>query len=93
TKNVNSLRSVERAARFEIQRHAAVLNEGGARYEEGLRRGAPLGLDAAVRRALGRGAGPVPAPPECPREAADARTPGPVAPPAPWSGEATGPGA
>ena len=26
TKNVNSLRSVERAARFEIQRHAAVLN-------------------------------------------------------------------
>ncbi|MER5490849.1 regulator [Streptomyces sp. NPDC002490] len=66
---------------------------GDARYEEGLRRGAPLGLDAAVRRALGRGAGPVPAPPECPREAADARTPGPVAPPAPWSGEATGPGA
>ncbi|CAM5727433.1 Glutamyl-tRNA(Gln) amidotransferase subunit B, chloroplastic/mitochondrial [Streptomyces alboniger] len=30
TKNVNSLRSVERAARFEIQRHAAVLNGGGA---------------------------------------------------------------
>ncbi|GGO48324.1 aspartyl/glutamyl-tRNA(Asn/Gln) amidotransferase subunit B [Streptomyces daqingensis] len=28
TKNVNSLRSVERAARFEIQRHAAVLDAG-----------------------------------------------------------------
>ncbi|MER5490457.1 Asp-tRNA(Asn)/Glu-tRNA(Gln) amidotransferase subunit GatB [Streptomyces sp. NPDC002454] len=34
TKNVNSLRSVERAARFEIQRHAAVLNEGGAIVQE-----------------------------------------------------------
>ena len=29
TKNVNSLRSVERAVRFEIQRHAAVLDSGG----------------------------------------------------------------
>jgi aspartyl-tRNA(Asn)/glutamyl-tRNA(Gln) amidotransferase subunit B len=29
TKNVNSLRSVERAVRFEIQRHAAVLGDGG----------------------------------------------------------------
>ncbi|WP_042429352.1 Asp-tRNA(Asn)/Glu-tRNA(Gln) amidotransferase subunit GatB [Streptacidiphilus anmyonensis] len=34
TKNVNSLRSVERAARFEIQRHAAVLNEGGKIVQE-----------------------------------------------------------
>jgi aspartyl-tRNA(Asn)/glutamyl-tRNA(Gln) amidotransferase subunit B len=34
TKNVNSLRSVERAARFEIQRHAAVLNEGGKVVQE-----------------------------------------------------------
>jgi aspartyl-tRNA(Asn)/glutamyl-tRNA(Gln) amidotransferase subunit B len=34
TKNVNSLRSVERAARFEIQRHAAVLNEGGTILQE-----------------------------------------------------------
>jgi aspartyl-tRNA(Asn)/glutamyl-tRNA(Gln) amidotransferase subunit B len=34
TKNVNSLRSVERAARFEIQRHAAVLNEGGTIVQE-----------------------------------------------------------
>ncbi|MFC1405351.1 MULTISPECIES: Asp-tRNA(Asn)/Glu-tRNA(Gln) amidotransferase subunit GatB [Streptacidiphilus] len=34
TKNVNSLRSVERAARFEIQRHAAVLNEGGSIVQE-----------------------------------------------------------
>ncbi|MEC4016242.1 Asp-tRNA(Asn)/Glu-tRNA(Gln) amidotransferase subunit GatB [Streptomyces sp. H27-D2] len=34
TKNVNSLRSVERAARFEIQRHAAVLNDGGAILQE-----------------------------------------------------------
>ncbi|WP_420035666.1 Asp-tRNA(Asn)/Glu-tRNA(Gln) amidotransferase subunit GatB [Streptomyces sp. cg28] len=34
TKNVNSLRSVERAARFEIQRHAAVLNAGGTIVQE-----------------------------------------------------------
>lgn len=34
TKNVNSLRSVERAARFEIMRHAAVLNSGGTIIQE-----------------------------------------------------------
>ncbi|MEY9847050.1 Asp-tRNA(Asn)/Glu-tRNA(Gln) amidotransferase subunit GatB [Streptacidiphilus sp. MAP5-3] len=34
TKNVNSLRSVERAARFEVQRHAAVLNAGGTIVQE-----------------------------------------------------------
>ncbi|WP_326596397.1 Asp-tRNA(Asn)/Glu-tRNA(Gln) amidotransferase subunit GatB [Streptomyces sp. NBC_01803] len=34
TKNVNSLRSVERAVRFEIQRHAAVLNAGGSIVQE-----------------------------------------------------------
>ncbi|MFB7634108.1 Asp-tRNA(Asn)/Glu-tRNA(Gln) amidotransferase subunit GatB [Streptomyces sp. NPDC056149] len=34
TKNVNSLRSVERAARFEIQRHAAVLSAGGTIIQE-----------------------------------------------------------
>ncbi|MGV9313873.1 Asp-tRNA(Asn)/Glu-tRNA(Gln) amidotransferase subunit GatB [Streptomyces sp. NPDC003691] len=34
TKNVNSLRSVERAARFEIQRHAAVLESGGKIVQE-----------------------------------------------------------
>ncbi|HET6856100.1 MAG TPA: Asp-tRNA(Asn)/Glu-tRNA(Gln) amidotransferase subunit GatB [Streptomyces sp.] len=34
TKNVNSLRSVERAARYEIMRHAAVLNEGGTIVQE-----------------------------------------------------------
>src|SRR5919205_510754 len=34
TKNVNSLRSVERAVRFEIQRHAAVLGDGGKIVEE-----------------------------------------------------------
>ncbi|MFI0897854.1 Asp-tRNA(Asn)/Glu-tRNA(Gln) amidotransferase subunit GatB [Streptomyces sp. NPDC020983] len=34
TKNVNSLRSVERAARFEIQRHAAVLGSGGTIVQE-----------------------------------------------------------
>ncbi|MFJ8229066.1 Asp-tRNA(Asn)/Glu-tRNA(Gln) amidotransferase subunit GatB [Streptomyces sp. NPDC094448] len=34
TKNVNSLRSVERAARFEIQRHAAVLEAGGTIIQE-----------------------------------------------------------
>ncbi|MFH8410488.1 Asp-tRNA(Asn)/Glu-tRNA(Gln) amidotransferase subunit GatB [Streptomyces sp. NPDC018019] len=34
TKNVNSLRSVERACRFEIQRHAAVLSAGGTIVQE-----------------------------------------------------------
>ena len=34
TKNVNSLRSVERAAHYEIQRHAAVLSEGGTILQE-----------------------------------------------------------
>src|SRR5262245_36290642 len=34
TKNVNSLRSVERAARFEIQRHATVLTDGGSIVQE-----------------------------------------------------------
>lgn len=34
TKNVNSFRSVERAVRFEIGRHAAVLSSGGAIVQE-----------------------------------------------------------
>ena len=34
TKNVNSLRSVERAVRHEVQRHAAVLADGGAVTQE-----------------------------------------------------------
>jgi len=34
TKNVNSLRSVERAARYEIQRHAAILDAGGSIRQE-----------------------------------------------------------
>lgn len=34
TKNVNSFRSVERATRFEIQRHAAVLSDGGSILQE-----------------------------------------------------------
>jgi len=34
TKNVNSLRSVERAARYEMQRHAAVLTEGRSILQE-----------------------------------------------------------
>jgi aspartyl-tRNA(Asn)/glutamyl-tRNA(Gln) amidotransferase subunit B len=34
TKNVNSLRSVERAARYEVQRHAAVLAGGGSILQE-----------------------------------------------------------
>jgi aspartyl-tRNA(Asn)/glutamyl-tRNA(Gln) amidotransferase subunit B len=34
TKNVNSLRSVERAVRFEIQRQAAVLDNGGTIVQE-----------------------------------------------------------
>jgi aspartyl-tRNA(Asn)/glutamyl-tRNA(Gln) amidotransferase subunit B len=34
TKNVNSFRSVERAVRFEVQRHAAVLDGGGSVLQE-----------------------------------------------------------
>ncbi len=34
TKNVNSLRSVERAVRYEIGRHAAILSEGGRVVQE-----------------------------------------------------------
>jgi aspartyl-tRNA(Asn)/glutamyl-tRNA(Gln) amidotransferase subunit B len=34
TKNVNSLRSVERAVRFEVGRHAAILSGGGAVTQE-----------------------------------------------------------
>jgi aspartyl-tRNA(Asn)/glutamyl-tRNA(Gln) amidotransferase subunit B len=34
TKNVNSLRSVERATRFEMQRHAAILADGGKILQE-----------------------------------------------------------
>ncbi len=34
TKNVNSLRSVERAVRYEMRRHAAVLSEGGSIVQE-----------------------------------------------------------
>ena len=34
TKNVNSLRSVERAVRFEISRHAAILSDGGSILQE-----------------------------------------------------------
>jgi hypothetical protein len=34
TKNVNSFRSVERAVRFEMQRHAAILSSGGAILQE-----------------------------------------------------------
>jgi aspartyl-tRNA(Asn)/glutamyl-tRNA(Gln) amidotransferase subunit B len=34
TKNVNSFRSVERAARYEIQRHAAILDAGGSITQE-----------------------------------------------------------
>jgi len=34
TKNVNSFRSIERAVRYEVQRHAAVLSEGGKIVQE-----------------------------------------------------------
>jgi aspartyl-tRNA(Asn)/glutamyl-tRNA(Gln) amidotransferase subunit B len=34
TKNVNSYRSVERAAHYEMRRHAAILNEGGSILQE-----------------------------------------------------------
>ena len=34
TKNVNSFRSVERAARYEMRRHAAILDDGGSILQE-----------------------------------------------------------
>ena len=34
TKNVNSLRSIERAVRYEIERHAAILDAGGSVVQE-----------------------------------------------------------
>ncbi len=34
TKNVNSLRSVERAVRYEMSRHAGILLEGGSVLQE-----------------------------------------------------------
>ena len=34
TKNVNSLRSVERAVRYEMERHAAILQDGGSILQE-----------------------------------------------------------
>ena len=34
TKNVNSFRSVERAVRYEMQRHAAILDDGGSILQE-----------------------------------------------------------
>ena len=34
TKNVNSFRSVERAVRYEMQRHAAILSDGGSILQE-----------------------------------------------------------
>ena len=34
TKNVNSFRSVERAVRYEMQRHAAILDAGGSILQE-----------------------------------------------------------
>ncbi|MCY7264739.1 Asp-tRNA(Asn)/Glu-tRNA(Gln) amidotransferase GatCAB subunit B, partial [Pseudomonas protegens] len=34
TKNVNSLRSIERAVRYEVTRHAAVLGGGGSILQE-----------------------------------------------------------
>lgn len=34
TKNVNSFRSVERAVRYEMQRHAAILEAGGSIFQE-----------------------------------------------------------
>lgn len=34
TKNVNSFRGIERAVRFEMQRHAAILSEGGTILQE-----------------------------------------------------------
>ncbi|MFB9567726.1 Asp-tRNA(Asn)/Glu-tRNA(Gln) amidotransferase subunit GatB [Saccharopolyspora hordei] len=50
TKNVNSLRSVERAVRFEMQRHAAVLASGGTILQETRHFDESTGTTSAGRR-------------------------------------------
>jgi aspartyl-tRNA(Asn)/glutamyl-tRNA(Gln) amidotransferase subunit B len=50
TKNVNSLRSVERAVRFEMQRHAAVLASGGSILQETRHFDEATGTTSAGRR-------------------------------------------
>ncbi|MBB5155396.1 Asp-tRNA(Asn)/Glu-tRNA(Gln) amidotransferase subunit GatB [Saccharopolyspora phatthalungensis] len=50
TKNVNSLRSVERAVRFEMQRHAAVLSSGGSILQETRHFDESTGTTSAGRR-------------------------------------------
>lgn len=50
TKNVNSLRSVERAVRFEMQRHAAVLTSGGSILQETRHFDESTGSTSAGRR-------------------------------------------
>jgi aspartyl-tRNA(Asn)/glutamyl-tRNA(Gln) amidotransferase subunit B len=50
TKNVNSLRSVERAVRFEMQRHAAVLASGGSILQETRHFDEAAGTTSAGRR-------------------------------------------
>ncbi|MGP4017982.1 Asp-tRNA(Asn)/Glu-tRNA(Gln) amidotransferase subunit GatB [Saccharopolyspora sp. 5N708] len=50
TKNVNSLRSVERAVRFEMQRHAAVLVSGGTILQETRHFDESTGTTSAGRR-------------------------------------------
>ncbi|MEV0704256.1 Asp-tRNA(Asn)/Glu-tRNA(Gln) amidotransferase subunit GatB [Saccharopolyspora sp. NPDC050389] len=50
TKNVNSLRSVERAVRFEMQRHAAVLTSGGSILQETRHFDESTGTTSAGRR-------------------------------------------
>ncbi|RKT85782.1 aspartyl/glutamyl-tRNA(Asn/Gln) amidotransferase subunit B [Saccharopolyspora antimicrobica] len=50
TKNVNSLRSVERAVRFEMQRHGAVLASGGSILQETRHFDESTGSTSAGRR-------------------------------------------
>ncbi|MGW5646652.1 Asp-tRNA(Asn)/Glu-tRNA(Gln) amidotransferase subunit GatB [Saccharopolyspora sp. NPDC003752] len=50
TKNVNSLRSVERAVRFEMQRHAAVLTSGDSILQETRHFDESTGTTSAGRR-------------------------------------------
>ncbi|GAA0534070.1 Asp-tRNA(Asn)/Glu-tRNA(Gln) amidotransferase subunit GatB [Saccharopolyspora thermophila] len=50
TKNVNSLRSVERAVRYEMQRHAAVLASGGTILQETRHFDESTGTTSAGRR-------------------------------------------
>ena len=84
TKNVNSLRSVERAVRFEMRRQAAVLDEGGRIVQETRHfhedTGTHLARAAARRRRPTTGTSPSPTSCRSPRTRSGSRSSPPTLP-------------